>query len=125
RATFEGDGFPIESGPGDRKWEMDRARPRARIRRKKEEEDDGLGSRFRQNRTILDIESRRNADGVTAPPKRPKPGPQGAGRSERPIRDPDRVVESRGHHVSDRYSSRGLAASRSQATWIRTCRRHA
>src|SRR6266480_2091766 len=125
RATFEGDGFTIESGPGDRKWEMDGARACARIRRKKEEEDDGLGSRFRQDRTILYIESRRHADGVTAPPKRPKPGPQGAGRSERPIGDIDRVVESRGHHVSDRYSSRVLAAIRSHVNWRSTCRRPA
>src|SRR5947208_1103761 len=125
RATFEGDGFTIESGPGDRKWEMDGARACARIHRKKEEEDDGLGSRFRQDRTILYIESRCNADGVTAPPKRPKPGPQGAGRSERPIGDIDRVVESRGHHVSDRYSSRVLAAIRSHVNWRSTCRRPA
>src|SRR5204863_9138866 len=94
RATFEGDGFPIESGPGDRKWEMDRARACARIRRKKEEEDDGLGSRFRQNRTILYIQSRRDADGVTAPPEGPGQVPEVRDGWEDPFLYHERAAES-------------------------------
>src|SRR5438552_17237439 len=100
RATFEGDGFPIESGPGDRKWEMDGARARARIRRKKEEEDDGLGSRSRQEGKIFSIESRYHADGATAPRNRPAPAPQAAGRPQRAITDHALAVYSRRTHVT-------------------------
>src|SRR5207249_9356504 len=101
--AFESDCFPVESGPGDRKREMDGPRACARVRCQKQEEDDSLGSRFRQNRTILYIESRREADGVTAPPERSQPYPQGAGRSKCTVGHLDRAFESRGQ---DRKSTR-------------------
>src|SRR5207247_8647064 len=82
--AFESDCFPVESGPGDGKREMDGPRPCARVRCQKQEEDDSLGSRFRQNRTILYLESRREADGATAPPDPSQPSPQRAGPAKGP-----------------------------------------
>src|SRR5439155_25222459 len=101
--------------------------------RMEQKQDDGLNARFRQDGTVLHGESRRPVDRVAAPPERPQPVPHRTrgtqrpvrGGTQRPVRGDDRIVESRDHHVNDRYNSRVFAAIRSQVKSLRTCRRPA
>src|SRR3989442_937410 len=115
----------IESGRRDGEREVDGPCARVRIRRLEEKEDDRLDSRFREEGTIFHRKPRRPADRVAAPAEGPQPCPHRTGDTQRPVRGCDRVVESRGHHVNDRYNSRVLAAIRSHVKFRRTCRRPA
>src|SRR3989475_1122840 len=115
----------IESGRRDGEREVDGPCARVRIRRLQEKEDDRLDSRFREEGTIFHGKPRRPADRVAAPAEGPQPCPHRTGGTQRPVRGCDRVVESRGHHVNDRYNSRVLAAIRSHVKFRRTCRRPA
>src|SRR5437870_5088707 len=109
----------------DGERELDGPCARVRIRLLKEKVDDRYDSRFREEGTIFHGKPRRPADRVAAPAEGPQPCPHRTGGTQRPVRGCDRVVESRGHHVNDRYNSRVLAAIRSHVKFRRTCRRPA
>src|SRR6266566_6782668 len=113
----------IESSRRDREGEMEGTRPHVGVGRMEQEQDDGLNARLRQDGTVLYGESRRPVDRVAAPPERPQPVPHRTRGTQRPVRGDDRIVESRDHHVNDRYNSRVFAAIRSQVKSLRTCRR--